>query len=461
MTESRVEAAQLFAEYAADLKYEDIPTDVRESTKGVILDTLGVILAGTAYGDTEGYTALIELIRDGGGKEESTILGYGYRVPAWMAAFANSALLRVLHYDDTYDEAVTHASSTTVPAALAIAERLKNVSGKEFITAVTVGNDITSRMGLSICLRPQGWKPDWYSTTVHGAFGAAAACGKLLGLDATGIQNALGIALYESAGTLEGPGIASNFTAKGAVISALMAEKGIKGTPTSLEGKVGLYNVYYGGDYNRSVLVDGLGSKFESAGISLKPWPGIRYYHPYIDCTLQLVREHGIAAEDIKQITMFVAGYVEMACQNMEVSRKPKTTLLAILSLPYLVAVAAAKGRVLLKDISAEAINDPVTLQVAEKIVPKFDERFSIRNEIGPAMVEIELNNGQTCSKQVSIAYGHPQNPLTEQDFMAKFRDCCSQSVKPLPDENIERVIDMVGHLEEIDDVSQVARLLG
>jgi 2-methylcitrate dehydratase PrpD len=458
--ENRIEASRALAKYAAELKYEDIPSDVREATKRSILDTLGVAAAGSGLGEAEGYIKFVELIKDGGGKEESTILGFGNRVPAWMAALANGALTRVLHYDDTYDEAVTHPSCTTVPASLAVAERLKNISGKDFITAVTLGNDITSRMGLSICLRPQGWKPDWYSTTVHGVFGAAAACGKLLGLDAEKMQNAFGIALYESAGTLEGPGMSSAFTSKGAVISALMAEKGIVFSKNSLEGNNGLFSVYYGGDYNRDVLISNLGDKFESAGISLKPWPGLRYYHPYFDATLQLVCDNDISVEAIKQITIFVAGYVEMCCQDMELRQNPTTLNEANISLPYLVAVAATKRRVSLMDITPEAIKDPLPLQIARKVVPKHDDRFSISNEIGPAMVEIELVNGKSFSKELKVAYGNPKNPITKEDLLYKFRDCVSHSIKPPTDKNVEQVIEMVARLEEVNDVGRVARLL-
>jgi len=465
--EKKIEAAETLAQYAASLKYEDIPTEVRESAKRSILDTLGVAIAASTQG--EGYRELVELIKDGSGTEESTILAFGGKVPAWMAAFANGAMARALDYDDTYDEAITHPSSTTVPATLAIAERLGKISGKELITAVTLGNDITSRMGLSICLRPRGWKPDWFLTTVHGVFGATAACSKLLELDASKIQNALGIALYESAGTLEAfspgaapmmTGMATGFTAQAAVFSALMAQRGITGARDSLEGKAGLYNVYFGGDYNRDVLIGNLGKKFGSAGISIKPWPGVRFINSYIDATLQLVREHDIASQDIRQITLFAAGWAQTLCEPLEMRRRPSTRDDANRSLPYLVAVAATKRKVTSKDLSPEAIKDPATLQFARRVTYKHDDRFGADNKIGPAMVGVELMNGKSYSKQLDIAYGHPRNPITWQDLTDKFRDCASSSAKPLSRQNIEKTIVMVSHLEEIDNVSQIIHTL-
>jgi 2-methylcitrate dehydratase PrpD len=116
------EAAEILARYAVGLKYESIPAVLRESTKRSILDTLGIAIAASTRG--EGYRELIELVQEGGGKEESTLFGVWTKAPAWMAAFANGAMTRALMYDDTHDEAHTHPSSTTVPAAFAVAERL-------------------------------------------------------------------------------------------------------------------------------------------------------------------------------------------------------------------------------------------------------------------------------------------------------------------------------------------------
>jgi 2-methylcitrate dehydratase PrpD len=458
VNETRTEAAEILARYAAGLKFEDIPEAAREVTRLCILDTIVVMIAGTTQG--EPYRQLMEMAVESGGAPESTILGFGNKVSAWMAAFVNSALSRPLHYDDTFDEGVTHASCTVVPAALAVAERIGGVSGKDFITAVTIGNDIICRMGLSICERESGWVPDWYQTTIHGVFGAAAACGKLLGLDAAGMRNALGIALNVSSGTLEGPLMSNAFTANGAVLAASMAARGLDGAPNSLEGPTGLYAVYHGNDYNRGELVDELGTRFVSARISVKPWPGLRYFHPYIDATLQLVNQHDIAPEDIAEIKLSVAGYVENGCKPLEKRRRPQDLNEANISLPYLVACAAARRRVLIQDISGDALQDPLTLAVVDKIVPVYDERFSIENKIGPALVEITLNDGTSYVKQVSVAYGHPTNPVSESDFKTKFFDCAATSVNPPSVENVTAAFELGNNLADAPDIRELIRLL-
>ncbi len=460
------EAAEIFAQYAVGLKYEEIPPPLRESTKRSILDTLGVAIAASTRG--EGYKELIELIQEGGGKEESTLFGVWTKAPAWMAAFGNGAMARALMYDDSHDEAHTHASSTTVPAAFAVAERLGKAGGKELIAAIAAGNELICRMGLSVCVS-SGRKMDWCLLNVHGVFGAAAASGKLLGLDAGRMQNALGIALEQSAGTMEAyspgfaammTGMASGFTAKAGVISSLLAEKGITGARKSLEGKAGLFNVHFRGNYDRNVLIGDTGKRFESAGIAIKPWPGVRLTHGYIEATLKLMREYKIASGDISRIIVFVSGTTKTLCEPLEVQRQPATCQDANRSLPYLLAVAATKGSIFIKDVTPEALKDRATLEFAKRIVPILDEGFNKANRMGSGKVTIELAGGKSYSKQIDIAYGDPQNPISWKDLIDKFLDCVSYSAKPISSRNAGKMIDMITHLEEIEDVTEIFRVL-
>ena len=135
--EKEVDAARAFAEYTSGLQYTDVPPEVSEFSKRSILDSLGVVIAASTQGI--GPTELVELVREGGGKEESTILGYGDRVPSWMAALANGAMCRALDYDDTLDDTMSHPSDTTVPAAMA-ASKHRTSSSSPLITSRSTGN---------------------------------------------------------------------------------------------------------------------------------------------------------------------------------------------------------------------------------------------------------------------------------------------------------------------------------
>jgi 2-methylcitrate dehydratase PrpD len=425
--------SEIFSKYASELLYKDIPGEVREVTKRSILDSIGIIIAASTQG--VGTRELVELIIAAGGRTDSTILGFGKKVPSWMAAFANGAMARALDYDETLDDFLHHPSDVTVPATIAVAQQMR-LNGKQLIIAVTIGNDIICRMLQSVSKRLKRVKFDWFYTSLFGNFGATLACGKLLGLNTAKMEDALGIALYQASG------------------------KGITGARRALEGEAGLFNMYLGGEYDRNILMSDLGKKFINAFISFKPWPGIRYNHSYIDATLQIMHKHRIAHRNVKKITLFVAGWVQAFCDPIEERRRPSTVLEAKRSLPYLVAVAATKGKILVEDITPDGIRAPDVLEFAEKITWEHDDRFSTENKIGPAMVRIELKNGECYTKELSVAYGHPQNPISWQDLTDKFRDCTSYSAKPISKENKEKAIAMIGSLEDIDNVSDIIDIL-
>jgi len=172
------------------------------------------------------------------------------------------------------------------------------------------------------------------------------------------------------------------------------------------------------------------------------------------------MREHKIASGDISRIIVFVSGTTQTLCEPLEVHRKPATCQDANRSLPYLLGVAATKGNILIKDITPEALKDQATLEFARRIVPSLDEEFNKANRMGPGKITIELASGKSYSKQVDIAYGDPQNPISWRNLADKFLDCVSYSAKPISTQNTDKLIDMITHLEEIEDVTEIFRVL-
>ncbi|MDI7259282.1 MAG: MmgE/PrpD family protein [Thermodesulfobacteriota bacterium] len=451
----------ILANHLVNRNYEDLNPETIEVTKKCLLDTIGVIVA--ASGIIPECRLLVDLIKEGGGKEESTILGFGGRVPAWMAAFANGAMGHCLDYDDLQYEVPVHPSSPVVSASLAIAERLGNVSGKELITAIALGNDLICRMGLSI-----HWKMDWNVTTVLGAFGAAAAAGKLLKLNETAMVSALGIALSEAAGTQEMRysmgnhmgGLRDGYPARGGALSALMAKQGILGPENCLEGRAGLFNLYFDGVYNREVLVADLGKRFEGINVGIKAWPTCGTSHVYIDATLRIVTDHDLHPQEIESITLYVGDFAMLHCQPLEERRRPPTTADAKYSIPFSSAVAATKRRVLIGDLTPEGIKDPAVLHMAQKVSPKLDTRFNAKKGEPPGMVEITTKEGKCFSQRLDVGYGHPHNPISKEDVINKFWDCISYSARPLSKEAAEKVFETVIDLERVQDIGSFIRLL-
>nr|MBA3505620.1 MmgE/PrpD family protein [Betaproteobacteria bacterium] len=414
--------------------------------------------------------ALHKMIAQAGGAPESSIIGFGGRVPVWLAALANGAMARAVDFDDGHDESMTHSSSVIVSAAIAMAERRGGVNGRELIAAVAAGNEILIRLGLAIARRPGGLKLDtWFPSSVFGAFGGTATCCSILGFDAAKTRSAFGIALFESSGTLEAfsstgqtsmmRGMVTGLTAKSATLAATMAQAGITGVPDSIDGEFGLYRVYFGGPYSRDALLDGLGEQFHSSDIGMKPWPTCRYTHSYIDATLQLVQEHDVRPETIEAARIYVAGYAESRCVPLERQRTPHNFNHAGHALPYLVAAAATRRRIDIDDL-IHGLDDRDVLELANRVTPVHDPRFSLENKVGPALIEMKLKDGGTRRKQLDIVYGGLGNPMSWDDLVAKFRSCVAYSAKPPIPQEVDRLVDSIANVEAVDDVGELVRAL-
>lgn len=456
------------AENIASCTFEDLTADTIETTKRTILDTIGVIIGGSGAG--AGIENVVQMVKAGGGTEESTVYGHNIKTNCWMAAFANGAMAHSLDYDNVHDDAFTHPSTSTVPAALAVAEKVGGVSGKEMITAMALGDDLHCRLAYSLSKpRDPATLGSWMFPLVLGGFASASVASRLLGLSAERIVDAFGIMLNRTGGPLEiihdpGPlrGLYASFTSFSGVFSAMMAYYGIPGIKACFEGQAGFFNAYVKGSYDRSALTGDLGKRFEGAGVSFKPWPSCRFTHPYVDATLQIVKEHDILPENIVEI---IAGYesenVKKCLVPAEIRQNPGSSPEAKISLPFTIAMAVAFRKIEIGDFSNENIASPFLLQLAKKVTPKFDASLKTNSmTMLPALVEIKTENGRVYSKRVDLVYGHPENPMSWEDLVLKFKDCLSYSAKSIPEKNISQAVEQIMDLEKCQDVNEVIHLL-
>jgi 2-methylcitrate dehydratase PrpD len=448
---------------AINLKYEDLPSDVVEMTKRQILDTLGVIAGASTLG--QGSQEIVKLVKESGARGKSTIIGYGGRVPSWMAGFANGSMAHELDYDDFQDEAIVHPGICSIPAAFAVAEEVGNVSGKEFIVAVAMAVDLICRMGNAIRRSADAAQLGWFNPPLLGYFSATAAAGKILRLTEDQMLDSFGHTLQQAAGSAQMSygqgsifrGIRDGFSNKAGILSALMAKRGLPGTRESLEGKAGFYNLYFRGVYERSCLTDDLGKRFENTKVGFKPWPACRATHSAIDGTLGILSRQPIAPEDIAEIRVLAGDTMNSQDETTEERLKPKTIIDAKISTPFTLGIAATKRNVVMKDFTPYGLKDPAVLQMARKVVMKSDTRLKGTRS---TTVEIKSKNGKLLSKRVDFAYGDPRKPIAKDDLLNKFRDCVTYSVKPPSSDETERIIEMVDELEKIKDVSRIVRLL-
>jgi len=445
------------------IRYEDLPAEAVEATKKDILDTLATTLAGST---SNGIKVVQELVCDWGGKKESTIIVYGGKVPSLNAALVNATMAHACDYDDYHSLTAIHAGVSAIPASLAIAERRGKITGKEFITAIALGIDLMCRLGISVGLMPA--THGWHNTSVYGAFGSTAACGKILGLDENKMINALGIVYSQAAGNAQcmrdgalSKRMQPGFAAKAAVLSSLLAEKGYTGARSSLEGKYGLFNVYHRGKYDPTALTFELGKSFEVCNLAFKPYPSCGLTHNAIGATLELVSQYNIKPEMVDKIVVSMGEDSQhVVCEPVEIKRRPQVAVDAQFSLPYTVARAVVHRKVCLGDLSPEAFTDEITLQVAQRVEPRLMAELTTQRGLDPAIVEIKTMDGKAYSKRMDIPKGNPKNPLTMNDLVEKFRDCASYSAKSIPQKSIERAIQLTLNLEEVEDIRQIIRLL-
>ncbi|MEJ2739426.1 MAG: MmgE/PrpD family protein [Dehalococcoidia bacterium] len=454
-----MELTQAISRNIVQTTFEDIPPEAVEATKRSILDTIGVMFPSTTQ--EKACTALAEIVKEEGGREESTLVGFGSKAPCLAAAFLNGSLTHAMDYDDTTDAPPYHPTASAFPAALAIAEKAGNVSGKDFITAVALGTDLGVR--LSACLEARTfWESPWFNVTSLGIFATTTAAGKILQLSENETVNALGIAANRGFGAndlilmpdSQVRAIRDGFTNREGLLSALMAAKGITGGKEALERYL---DVYYKDSYDARVLVKDLGKRFRGAEASIKPWPACRSTHACIQAALEIITEHKIEPEQIEEVLLTVGKQSQPNCEPLEIRRHPELSIQAKFSLPFAVAVALTKKEVKITHFLAENLDDPQVLEMAGRINYKVDPSFGL---FVPAVVEIKTRDNRTFSGRTELIYGNPQKPISEADQLAKFRDCVRYAKNPLSPDKIDRLIGKVLNMEEVKDITEITGLL-
>jgi 2-methylcitrate dehydratase PrpD len=448
-----IDLSRAVAEHVAGATFDSLPDAAVSGAKRSLLDALGVTLAASTLG--EGIRPFVDLVVADGGTATSTVVGFGVKVPAAAAAFANGAMAHALDYEDAHDGALVHPSAPTVPAVLALAES-RPTTGEEVLTALAVGTDLVCRLGLA--LRSDPAERGWYPPVLLQAFGAAASASRLLGLDATATLDALSLTLAQVTGTSEMTrgarsvvrGVRDAFGAQAGVRAAQLAAAGVAGFDQPFEGEAGLYALYSDGLYEPAEILDDLGRRYEGARLTYKPWPSCRGTHAAIEAAL-LMRADGLVADDIVDVLVVGAPLNRMLCVPVEQRRKPTTAIDAKFSLPFTVGRAIVHGEVGLDAFTPGALRDPAVLAVAQRV------RYQVDPDDSPGAVtrcRLEVRTGSgTRSVVVDPAPGGPDRPMSDGDLRAKFVDNASHSAVSLADDQVARIVDVIAILESCVDI--------
>lgn len=448
-----MELSKKIAQYLAKCQYEDIPKETIEATKLGIMDTIGVGIAGTG---APGYPIALKLFKEFGGREDATVMMDGTKLPAPEAAFLNALAFHACDFDDTYDEGPLHCYCTALAAALAAAEMKGEVSGKELLLAVALGVDLNARLARSITT-----PLSWVRTATCGCFGAAAAAGKILGLDETGMLNALGVVYSQTAGNSQcqsdgglSKRMQPGFSARAGVLSALMAERGVTGAVSVFEGPFGYMNLYEKGQYDEAVLMKGMGTEFLGRYVSIKPYPSCRMTHAAIDAALLAKEKYGFSAEEVEHIDVYTSAMCrKMVGEPFKVRTNPQVD--AQFSIPYTVSVALHVGTVSLTEIEDAYVRNPYWEEYAKRITVHVDPELPDK-EVKASTLKLKLKDGRELTYHLDTFRGHPDNPLSFELCKEKFFRCADLGIRKLTEEQKENILAHIMALDAADEITSM-----
>ena len=412
------------ADFVAGLTHYAVPGEVRERAKALVLDLVGISIR--ARHDAESTPAMVAAAGHLGlAPGACTVIGDATGYTPAGAAMLNGTLAHSLDFDDTHASGSLHPSAPIVPAAFAAAE-MAGADGKAVLSAIVAGYEVQIR--LSLALDPKAhYDRGFHPTATCGAFGAAAAAGRLLGLDTAGYLNAFGIVLSMSAGSMQ-------FLVNGAwtkrshvghaamcgVIAATLAREGYQGAADAIEGKWGFLHSYSPAA-DAAKVVDALGRRWETLKIAVKPFPSCRYSHAPLDGILALARTHGIKAEEVEEVTVGVPEPGWKIIGDPEPAKQsPKSVVDGQFSMAFCAAVALRTGNLVWDDY-ARHLGDPATLALCRKIRTRVDPRAQADFPAEMAgHVQIRTTRG-SFDTYVRVPKGEPANFLSAAELRAKF----------------------------------------
>lgn len=463
-----------------ETRFQDFDKVTLENAKNRIIDVVGCLICGA---NAAGNSALIDLVKEWGGKEQATILIHGGKIPAHNAAMVNSIMARSFDFevlcafvDDMWHP--SHISGTTVMTAITMGE-VKDTNGKELITALLVGDDVASRV---LAASGFGFTLGWDCTGTVNMIGATAIAGRLWGLNRVQMRNAFGIVLNQLAGSFQSIWdgttafkLHQGISARNGIFSAQLAKAGWTGPEDALLSKFGYYHLYTDGCSNPEILTKDLGKKYY-AEATFKPYPTCGGNIPAVDCALALVRKHDVKAEDIEEVILYTpthltdtrrqehnlqalqGGSDNFIAQPFRIGDFPHAS--AIFNYRYAVANALLRKSFKPEHFSEESIRDPQVNAVISKIkLAKLPGQ-----QTGPRLLRAELKvkmkDGRELSEFTDTPKGDPlSNPMSKDEIVAKFRANVDFS-KTVTKVNAERLLDLLEKLEELDSINKMIELL-
>lgn len=449
-------ATAALSEFVARTRYKDLTQRVRDAARASLLDTVACGLYGLRSPEPP---FVIRLARDLSRKREAVIWGTSYTSAAAHAALANGTLAAASMMDDTHAAAFVHPGSVVVPAALAVADRLKQVPGDRLLAGLAVGYEAAIRVGLSVSpeMRVRGFRP----AALCGVFGAAAAAASLLELSSTKTIHALTIA-----GCLGSTGLmAAQYdamvqrldngkAAQTGVMAALLAESGFTGPTNLLEANYGGFCRSFVSRPRLARVTHQLGLKWELLSTSRRPYPCASSTYSAIEAVRRIIDGHKLASPHVRRVTIRASKSLTHHCGW---KYRPGSSMTAGMNIPYVVAVTILKGEPHAEHFRDDYLNAPEVLELAKRVSVIHDPRLDRLGD-GSYRVHAEIVSdiGQYFRETANFGKGMPEHPMTPEEIVAKFVRLAGEV---LPSDRLIAVREFVRNIES-ENAGSLGKLL-
>jgi 2-methylcitrate dehydratase len=440
--------ARQIAEFAVNLKYEDLPNEVINEVKRYLYDSIGCAIGSV---NTKDVNVIRDIYKEMGGTEEATTFVFGDKLPAVNATLINSLMIRALDFNDIYWKEDPSHPSDIIPAALTVAEKV-DASMKDVIVAIVLAYEFEQR--LCLFAKPGVRERKWHHATLT-QFVSPIVAGKILGLTVDEMVNAIGISGCHNhtigcptAGVLTMmKNTVDPMAVQSGVLAALMAQKGYSGTEKVFEGKEGFMDAFIGWNakeeklnptdmegrdgvsswkWDVETLIGNLGKNYKILECSMKAFPTEALTHTHISCVLKIMVKNDLEYFDVEEVkvTAFAQAYDILFDPT---KYRPESRETADHSLPYCLAAAMVDKKITTESFSDEKLNDPRIFEVIDRIIGEpsieFEKMFPAKQ---PSKVVITTKNGKKYSEYLEYPKGDPREPMTMEDLENKFNSLAS-----------------------------------
>jgi len=448
------------ADFVSSLRYDQIPSEVIERIKLLILDSLGCALYGV---DLEWSRILLRTLTQIDKTQGCGVWGTAVKLSAPHAALMNGLLVQGFELDDIHRVGAIHVGSVALPPLFAITEMKPGITGRDFLTAAVAGYETGPRVGL--CMGADHLAQGWHSAATVGVFSAGSSAASALRLSKEQTVHALGIAGTQSCGLM-----ASQY---GSMVKRMhagrAAQSGLYGGLLAAEGFTGIRNVLeadYGGfcttfsrskdRFNLKELTSGLGTRFETMQVSLKFYSCVSTNHTALDAIRAIRGRRPFSADDVDHIVVHSS---QVTVEHVGWKYVPEGVTSAQLNLPFCVATLLIAGDVFVDQFDDKQIADPRRIAFSEKVKVVEDPDISARGAKYRQMVRVEvfLKDGTLLKETVEVPRGSEERFASAEDVIEKFQKLARHTV---PAAQVASIRDTVLSLEKLPDARTIARLM-